>query len=301
MTYGLSGPVLVSGAAGLVGRAVCAELTKRGYSVLPVVRQKNTAAPATSIACDLANTPLVKQSLRAPPSVIVHLAAAVPHNERYPDTEASADLTRLIDRSVLEAASAWQCPVVYMSTCGLYARTSPVWKVEDDTSSLSIDTPYFAAKYEGENLFAGVSATILRLAAPVGPGIQPGLVLSRFIRAARLGLSIEVWGSGNREQDFIDARDVAALVAQAVERPRVGTFNVASSVPVTMIELANMVVGTVRNGRVLKVDRPDPKDNETARYSTAKAVAAFEWSPRYGLDESIRRVAAELSTEIPCV
>src|SRR2546423_12997627 len=105
-----------------------------------------------------------------------------------------------------------------------------------------VRSPYFATKLEGERRFLrSCDAVIARLSAPIGPGLQPALVVSRFMAAARAGNAIQLWGSGTCEQDFADVRDVARFLVDAAVGAASGVVNVASGRAITMRELADAV------------------------------------------------------------
>ncbi|MBL8344039.1 MAG: NAD(P)-dependent oxidoreductase [Rubrivivax sp.] len=288
--------ILVTGASGIVGKAVMARARQLGLDALGLARTPDGDPQSTNIACDLATCAPLPNLVARRPSVIIHLAAAVPHSPRYPDTEASAALTRRVDACVHAAAEEWRCHVVYASSCGLYDRLSPRTKSESSDDLIRIASPYFAAKRDGERLFAGLQGcTVLRLPAPVGPGVPPGLVVARFVAQALAGEKLAIWGSGKREQNFVDATDLAeaALAAARVRWP--GTINIAAARPVTMLELAHCVVEVVGRGSVALSGQPDPRDAETARYSTERAASVLGWTPKVSLASSIRSLAEHLS------
>jgi len=284
--------IIVTGADGVVGRSVSRALREAGKMVIPVIRRVRPWSHPDSVVCTGPDDPQWESLGQRPVRGIVHLAAAVPHAAEYPDTEANAALTRALDRRVAALSDVVSASLIYMSTCGLYRRTDPA--VKDESASLEATSPYFAAKLDGEALMLSRPATtVFRLAAPVGPGLPPGLVLSRFIAQARANIDIEVWGSGQREQDFIDVRDCGSLIVRAVATPRPGVFNLASGHAVTMQALAHAVVAAVGGGRVHAVPRPDPRDNETARYDISRARNTFQWRPCFGLHESLAVLACE--------
>ena len=286
--------ILVTGADGIVGRAVCSVLKLARLEFVPLVRQRQSVTAENAIVSDLSDASVLGILSRYDITSIVHLAAAVPHSVDYPDTEVSAELTKRMDRNIFALQQQLRIPVVYMSTCGLYDRSLPTVKFEDDRSVIKIESPYFAAKFEGEKLFSAATCpTILRLSAPVGPGLKPSLVLSRFILAAQSSSSIEIWGSGDREQNFIDVRDVADLILRVIKNPKTCTLNVAGSNPITMSELANVVVDLVGRGSIEYSSKADPREGETARYSIQNAAMLYGWSPKNSIHESCKLVLNE--------
>lgn len=278
--------ILVTGADGIVGRAVCSALRLAGKEFIPVVRHKQAITAENALVTDLVQPCFLANLARSKISAIVHLAAAVPHSVHYPDTELTADLTIRMDNNIRSLQEQLGVHLLYMSTCGLYDRLLDVVKHEDDESVIRIESPYFAAKMAGEKLFKNNPlSTILRLAAPVGPGLKPSVVVSRFIMTACSGDPIQIWGSGSREQNFIDVRDVAALIMKVIADPQQCTVNVAN-VSSTMVELAKTVINVVGKGSFEYSDHDDPRDGETAKYSISKAHSLYSWTPKHDLADS---------------
>lgn len=285
-------PVLVTGANGIVGRAVVEALERQSIRTLAVLRPRSAPRPGALVLDLGAEGPNLSACLQTAPRAIVHLAAAVPHAVEYPDTHQTADITRRIDRAVAQAAERWHVPVVYASTCGLYDPLSPEFKTE--SSVCKVRSPYFAAKLDGERLFLeAAQSSVLRLSAIYGAGMRNTVVMSKFIESARDGRPIKLWGSGTREQDFIHATDVAACVVAALERPGAGILNVANGKPTSMRDLARTVVAAIGDAPIEFVDQPDPKDRETARYDIRRVEKKLNWAPRLPLGEGIKLLSAE--------
>ena len=280
--------VVVTGANGLVGRAVVAALRQSDMDVISVARTDGQDPQAAAVDLGKPGAKLVDAV--APPDAVVHLAAAVPHAARHGDTDAAAAETRHIDSVVHSACAEWKCHAIYASTCGLYDRRDG--SIKDEGATVAGSSPYFRAKLAGEALMASLPETcVMRISAPVGRGLRRGLVLAKFIERARAGETIEIWGSGRREQDFVAAADIGAFVAAAISRRVCGVFNVASGHPVTMRELADTVVATVGSGTVRMADKDDPLEAETARFSVARAAQILDWQPRVELREAIADIA----------
>jgi nucleoside-diphosphate-sugar epimerase len=278
--------VLVTGANGLLGASVAAHLKRLGHETLLLSRRR-TSADIQEYDLAREDASLTRDVQRRP-DVIVHLAAAVPHALR-PDDDQSAAATRRMDLVVEQAALHWKAPVVYASGCSLYDRLDPCFKSE--TAPVSAETPYLRAKLDGERRFSQISGgCVMRVSSMVGPGLRRAVVLARFIEEARVARTLEVWGNGLREQDFVATSDVAEFVAAVVHRRLSGTFNVASGQPRTMLELATMVVEVVGSGSVRVGGRPDPQEKHTARFSIAAARREAGWGPRVPLSAAIRAI-----------
>lgn len=285
------GTVVVTGAAGLVGQAVCSALASSSIDFLPIVRQKSDIQ--RGFPCDLTQ-PDALAGIEGPVMAIVHLAAAVPMAAEFPDTEDVAALTRAMDANVLGLAQRLQCPVVYASSCGIYRKVSDLPKVEDLDEGLDPCTPYLRAKYDGERMFLDYgNAVIMRVSAPIGHGMRKTSIVSRYIDALADGAAIRLWGSGARQQNFISVADIAAFVSLVLEGRARGVFNVAARQPVSMRELAETVVAVMGAGRIEFADMPDPNERERAYYDTTKAERILGWVAKETLASMLAEVKGE--------
>lgn len=278
--------ILVTGAAGVIGRAVMRRLQEDTIDSFGVSRQN----------FDLASGDSLPGFVPRKPDAIIHLAAAVPHSLRYPDTDASAKLTRIMDWKVFEAASFWGARVIYASGCINYDRKCPAIKTEESSYGILLKGAYANAKRDGEALFATLpSHAILRVSAPIGPGLPSNVVAQVFLDRALVGKPLEVWGSGEREQNFVDTRDIAAAFIMAARAQLVGVFNLTADTPTTMAELAKTTVDVVGGGVVLFSGAPDPQEPEYARFSNAHLRSSLGWEPLFSLRDSLRHAIGDVN------
>lgn len=276
--------IVVTGAKGIIGRAVVSQLLEEGSDVKQISRDN----------FDLSSGNRLTAFVSGYPEAIIHLAAAVPHSVHYPDTEDSADLTRKIDRCVFDAAVEWNCRVVYASTCSLYDKRSDETMFEDTPIHVRPDSPYMSAKNQGEVLFAKqASYAIMRVPAPIGPGLPTSVVAKRFFDLASSAQPIRLWGSGKREQNYVDVRDISDVLIKAAFSKANGVFNIAADSPTTMIELAKTVVKVVGSGSVELAGVPDPLEYEHTRYSNRRAQDLLGWRPKFSLEKSIQSMQEE--------
>lgn len=288
--------VLVTGAGGTIGRPLVRHLRENGYDVLPVVARGASNGPLGAVEIDLSRPGLVLAgAVPGRPDAVVHLAALVPRRSRLDDMT-NADATRRMDATVAAACARWGVPCVYASGCGLYDASDP--REKDENARLVPRTAYLAAKLDGERMFAGVpSACVARISSPYHEGMHDGPVLARFLDTARRDGVLQIWGSGQREQDFIYCSDIADFVARVIRTGASGVFNVASGCPVTMAELARAAVRAVGRGQVQITVGEDPNEGATARISIQKARDLLGWSPRIGLDQGLALCSGKMHSK----
>ncbi|HUZ31003.1 MAG TPA: NAD(P)-dependent oxidoreductase [Xanthobacteraceae bacterium] len=279
----MSETILVTGAGGLIGRAVVQKLVSLRHDVVGITRKPGPGC----IVADLAAEDTDLHRLVGKPRAIIHLAAAVPHAAESPDTLASAALTRRIDQKVAAAARKWEAKVIYVSTAGLYDPFDVSLKREN--SAIKIRSPYFAAKRDGELLFSQIApALIFRVSAPYGPGLRRNLILAKMIAKARRGELLEIWGNGTREQDFVASADLGDLIAYGALSNRSGIYNAAAGRPLTMLQLATLIVKALKSGSIAVGTAPDAFDNATARYDITSVSKTFDWKPVHELAGDVR-------------
>lgn len=269
--------VVVTGASGVIGRAF---VTRLQAECLPFVVLDREILTGATYLVDL---------LARKPSIVVHLAASVPKPPVIPDNEENAAITTEVDDQILEAVKLWGCHAIYASGCSLYPKGHPLRKSEDMTYSEYVtQNSYLAAKQRGEQSFMSTGqATVLRISAPIGKGLPESTVLGRFIDAARCDRNLDIWGSGQREQNYVDVIDIAdALFRSMVVRP-CEVINIAADYPITMLDLAKKIVQMFGRGSVHMTNKPDPRDGETARYSNVKASEMLGWRPSIPLADSL--------------
>ncbi len=238
-------PVIVTGAGGYLGGAVARHLHASGVPVLGIVRSPPTAADFRWCALDLEVDSLADACSSISPELIVHCAASGPPGSHCARTmKPHAASTRAIDAGVIDACARFGSRLIYVSSCILYDPLDPERK--NERAPVQARTPYAAAKLEGE-VRAGAldGSVVMRIPSPIGGSSGRRTVFDRFLERAMGGLSLEVWGTGGREQDFIHVTDIAEFVARARSDNVEGTFNVASGLPTTMRGLADTIVDVV--------------------------------------------------------
>lgn len=294
--------VLVTGGSGFIGRHVCAEIRARGATPVVFDRRPPEGRPEARefIEGDVLDAGSVAKAMEMTDAV-VHLASllSVEATEKRPrDT---LDVALLGTRNVVTSARPGQ-RVVFASTSEIYGDASVVPTPEDCPPSPK--SVYGVAKLACESYVrTAPSFTILRFFSVYGPGQAPSFVVPRFVRQAKEGAPLTVYGEGGQVRAFTHVEDaargtVAALFAPVAEGRVYNIGNPAE--PITMFQLAQRVVGALGSKSEVTLVPFTASDRSAQReiYRRIPDISAAQrdlgYGPRIPLDEGIAGVADAL-------
>jgi len=312
--------VLVTGAGGFVGQAVCAALLDADHRITAAVRGSSAVIPpgCESVVVGDIDGATAWQDAVDGVDAIVHLAA---RTHRRDDRDAIADYRRTnVDGSVRLVRAAVAAGVesfLYMSSIKVNGECSPVdssgiaHRFSGDDEPRPV-TPYGRSKWEAEQalqeIAAGAAMRLMVLRPPLvyGPG-QKGNLL-HLMRAVDRGIPLPFADLDNR-RSLIDVRNLATAVALAVAADRAvrGTYTLAdvdlSSADLVqamaaalgtrarLFPLPRWLLGTMawltgRSGQLDKITGSLLVDSE-------RIAAALSWAPERSLEQSLRETVAQ--------
>ena len=194
--------ILVTGAAGFVGRHVVRELASAGGRVRALVRGNGGASALEGEDCELAVGDVTEPATIAAAAegcdAVVHLVAIIAGHAAAFDRVIAGGTSNVVEA----ARSTGARRIVYVSALGVGEGTK-------DT------VPYYRAKWEAERTVSGsgLAHVILRPSFVFGPD---GGALPRFLRIARLTPVTPVIGSGTQRLQPIWVDDLARAVRLAL-------------------------------------------------------------------------------------
>ena len=312
--------ILITGGAGFIGSHLVERLLGDGKSVVVVddcstgslenlraVRRHERLRVIEAKVSECRELPeLVAQS-----ESIYHLAAAV-GVELVVHSPLRAIQTNLRETEcVLEAAAARGVPLLLASTSEVYGRSAKPAFAEDD--DLLIGPPnlgrwsYACSKLMDEFLALAhtrerdLPVVIARLFNTVGPRQtgRYGMVLPRFIEAARAGKPLRVFGDGRQTRCFCDVADTVEALVRLQNSPaaRGEIFNVGGTGEISIRDLAALVIETVGSSSAIEfvpyaqAYAPGFEDLPRRKPVVEKLARTVNFFPRTALREIIRRTA----------
>ena len=262
--------VVVTGGAGFIGSHLVERLLADGQAVT-VIDDCSTGSldnlvavrghPRLRLIVAKVSQTAELPDLLAGAETVFHLAAAVGVELvlRSPVHVLETNLHET--EAVLHAASLHRTPVVLASTSEVYGRSTKASFSEDD--DLLIGPPtcarwgYACSKLMDEFMALaaakehGLPVVIARIFNTVGPRQtgRYGMVLPRFLAAAKAGQPLRVYGDGTQTRCFCHVADtVEALVRLARSPEACGqVFNVGSTEEISIRGLAERIINRLQS------------------------------------------------------
>lgn len=284
--------VLVTGASGFLGGAVCGELSKRGHEPVALVRRPGSGPDGIEeVHGDLAEQGALRAALEsARPEVVVHLAAEIAsqRDERRIEEVNVGGTRRLLDAA--EALGVRR--VVFASTV---VTGDAHGSLLEERSALPVETAYGRSKQEGERLLSEspLEGVILRPSHVYGPG---GWFESEFLARLRAPGRFAVIGDGRNLWDVVRDVDVAAAFGLAVDKAAPGsTYHVVDDEPIAYGDFVALIAAEIGArpprrvpawlARIVAGGDPVRAVTRSARSSNALIKQELGWAPEFATAE----------------
>src|SRR5688572_15687986 len=266
---------LITGGAGFIGSHLAERLLERGHFVtvlddLSTGRQENlravTGHERFRLIRDSVENETTVQVAVSQCDRVFHLAAAVGVQLVANEPVRTIRTTIHGTEVVLEMANRFGRPVLITSSSEVYGKGARVPFGEDDDVLMGATkfSRWCYAYSKGIDEFLGLAyhkqfglpVTLVRLFNTVGPrqiGMY-GMVLPRFIAAARANQPIEVYGDGNQTRCFCHVSDVVDALIKVMNTPKaVGeVFNLGGEEEISMNDLARRVIALANSKSEIK-------------------------------------------------
>jgi UDP-glucose 4-epimerase len=301
--------VVVTGAAGFIGSHLSEGLLADGHEVLGIdafvdyyprpVKERNLAGPCRHPSFRLVEGALQDLELGGlleGAAQVFHLAAQAGVRDSWGrDFDQYTSHNVLATQRLLEAAAAAGVPrVVYASSSSVYGDT-PTLPIREDSPCHPV-SPYGVTKLAAEHLGhlylhnLGLPVVSLRYFTVYGPRQRPDMAFHKFLKAARDGTPLRLYGDGRQTRDFTFVSDIVAATRAAADSGRPGcVYNVGGGERVAMNEVLQRIERIT--GRTLDVVRDEAQkgDMRDTFADTTAARRDLGFRSTVSLDEGLAR------------
>lgn len=281
--------VLVTGAAGFLGRHVSRRFRDGGWSVDGFDQASFEEPGIRPIRGDLTDLESVQEAV-AGHDVVAHVGAIGDVYLAAQNPILAAEVNVIGTANIAKAALAHGARVVYASTWEVYG--APRYEPVDEDHPTMPDHPYSITKLAGESMLLsaahldGLGVLALRLGTAYGTGLRANSVFRIFIDLAKQGKPITVQGDGSQSRQFTHAADIAAAFQLAAESSVSGIpLNIVTPESITIKQLAVSITEKLPTEVTFGVPRPG--DVPSAYVSADRAGEVLGWSPTVDFDEGL--------------
>jgi nucleoside-diphosphate-sugar epimerase len=306
--------VLVTGGAGFIGSHLVDELLRRNADVR-VVDNLSRGNISNIAHCkdkiefikeDLTNIKTTETAVRDV-EICFHLAAVVGSVEFMASHPAEIFKSVSINNNVIDACRKMNIDrLLYTSSACAYpvdlqtAEDQPPLK-EDDVLAHGAkpDSDYGWAKLLGEiqcqayHRSYGMKIAIVRPFNPYGPreSFDPKdshVIPSLIRKAVRRENPFVVWGDGKQARAFEYVEDLVGGIILAIEKKvDADPVNLGSSNPVTICEIAELVLQLTGYNTTIAWDTSKPQGVKSRKADMSKALKVLGWKPKTSLKEGL--------------
>jgi nucleoside-diphosphate-sugar epimerase len=267
--------VVVTGVAGFIGSHLAESLLADGHEVAGVdaftdyyarpVKERNLEASRGHRSFRLVEGRLQDMDLRPlleGAEQVFHLAAQAGVRASWGREFAHyTDHNVLATQRLLETAVGSGRPrVVYASSSSVYGEAAAL-PLREDARCQPV-SPYGVTKLAAEHLGMlyernfGLPVVSLRYFTVYGPRQRPDMAFHRFLKAARDGEPVHVYGDGEQTRDFTFVSDIVAATRAAADSGRPGgVYNVGGGERIALSEVLRRIEAVT--GRRLAVMRDE--------------------------------------------
>ena len=288
--------IVVTGGNGLLGSSIANYLADR-YEVISIDKSipsffKNSKI--TYLAIDLSNSQSVSLITKIKPTIIIHCAALIPVATGHMTEQDAYIINCSIDKNIVNVAFETTSYLIYASGTNVYGFEENDYNVTEENLTVITDL-YSRVKIESEILIKETlnNYLILRINAPYGRHTTNKTVLTIFSELAVQNKTLQYHGSGTRMQDFTHVNDISSLIYCQLKSESFinGVFNISYGKPISMLNLAELIVKTTESNSEIKASgQIDKQENYKASYSIDKAKTILGWSPKITLQTGIKEL-----------
>lgn len=291
----------ITGGAGFIGSHLAKALINEGHTVT-IIDNLNTGKienlkeilnQVDFVKGDIRDIELLKNKLKGVDGVF-HEAALASVQESFSKIKEYNDVNVNGTENILKLAKEFGFKVVYASSSSVYGNPAKI-PIEEKDPKNPIN-PYAQTKLDDESLAIkyaqmGVRVIGLRYFNVFGERQSQTYagVIKKFVKKVRNNEPPIINGDGQQTRDFVYVGDVVqANILAMKSNVDHGFFNIGTNSTITVLELANLVIGAF--GLSLKpVHGPElPGDVKITKADISHAQKMLNWQPKTRIEEWLK-------------
>ena len=293
----------VTGGAGFVGSNLVKLLVKEGHDVLVIDnlvkgKKENLTEVLDKIEfanLDIRNYDDIEKNFRDLDGVF-HQAALTVVQDSFSNPQEYHDVNVVGTENIFKLSKKYDVKVVYASSSSVYGHQN-IMPIKENALRNPIN-PYGQTKLDDEHLYEkyskmGTRIIGLRYFNIFGEGQTPAYagVITKFLDRIKKMKSPIIFGDGSQIRDFIFVQDIAmANFLAMTSNVKNSLINIGTGKAITILELANMVIGISKVDLEPVFEKPLNGDIEKSHADISLATQSLNWKPKKELSEWLKEV-----------
>ncbi|MDH1427370.1 NAD(P)-dependent oxidoreductase [Comamonas aquatica] len=296
MSGSVQKPILITGAAGLVGSTLAERLVKAGRPVIALDRYVQTLPSGVAVqACDLGDIHRLHAIAKDGIEAIIHCGA-------YSGPMVARDSPySMVQVNIVGTANMLELARVHSVRRFIYCSSTSAYGKVDDSDVVVEGVPlrpaslYGASKVASEYMVTAysdqydVSGVNIRLSWVYGPRRTTDCIIRTMIENAQASRPTRMAFGLDFPRQFIHVNDAVdgLLLALDVEKPASSVYNITGDTRVTLGEIARLVRSVHPDADIELQPGDDPVDEIQAKFSIEAARQELKYTPKISLAEGI--------------
>ena len=300
--------VAVTGGTGFIGSNLVDRLVADGHEVVVIDSRTDDRDDVTFALVDIRDLDGMVEATKGC-QAIFHLAGYADVNDAYARPVEATQVNVVGTTNVMEAARQNGVGrVLFASTVWVYGAAAEGAVGTEDSPLFPANAGhlYTSTKIASEMVvhsyheLYGQEFTILRYGIPYGPRMRPALVVPRFVRMAREGDPITVFGDGSISRNYVYIDDlVDAHIAALGPAGRNETFNLEGTESVSVKHIIDCIESALGTPVAVQYLPERPGEFAGRVISAEKAARVLDWRPKVSFEEGLRRYLAWADAQAP--
>lgn len=282
--------ILITGASGIVGKAIFDILSAHGEPLIGLSHQHNLPSTQSVDLTDPSQTADLFNHYKF--TTVIHCAI------RRPSSSSDDPLTNYTLNMTMtyNLLSSLEPDTYFINISGTSIYDLRGEAILDEAVLIRCDSLYQLCKRHTEELLERrldpTRLLNLRISSPYSTVRSNDSILYQFIEKAIRHEPLTLWGSGSRKQAFTNVETLAADIYRLIGKKLYGTFNYVTTQGISMQNLAFLVAKHFKDIMVVNTGNDDPE--EECRTTISNASINHYLVPVDSLEHDIERIVDRL-------
>lgn len=244
----MKGNLLITGAAGFIGRNIASEAVALGYKVTGLDAAGDKLEGAEFFRGDIRDKELVAKLAKGK-DYVIHLAAITSNIEFEKDPSRCYDINVNGFLNVIDAAARSKCKkFVYASSASVYSESFSeetvidIKKQKNHYAKTKLINEMIADSYHNVRKLETIGLRYFNVyGQEENSKGDYASIISRFVQLDREGKQLEIYGDGQQSRDFVYVKDIAKITLGFLEKGGEGVYNVGTGKSTSFNEIARLI------------------------------------------------------------